>query len=137
MKTQQEDLDMTPAREKELKRYCKQVKALLPLYRKQEKQFMENFSASVKEFADANPECSLQDVIENFGIPGEIVSDYLSEMDTLDLCRQISLRRRMKQVISVILVLCVIASGFNAVWAYKTYLEEKDQIITEEVTVIE
>lgn len=137
MKTQQNDLNMVATSEKELKRYCKQVKALLPLYRKQEKRFMENFSASVKEFADAAPGCSLQDVAENFGAPGEIVSNYLSELDTEDLCGQISIRRRVKRIISVILVLCVIASGLNAWWAYETYLEAKDQIVTEEVTVIE
>lgn len=98
---------------------------------------MENFSASVKEFAEVNLGCSIEDVIENFGVPGEIVSDYLSELDIEDLCRQISIRRRMKQVISAILILCVIASGLNAWWAYETYLEAKDQIITEEVIVIE
>lgn len=137
MKTQQNDLNMVATSGKELKRYCKQVKALLPLYRKQEKRFMENFSASVKEFADAAPGCSFQDMAENFGAPGEIVSNYLSELDTEDLCGQISIRRRVKRIISVILVLCVIASGLNAWWAYETYLEAKDQIVTEEVTVIE
>ncbi|NBI63726.1 hypothetical protein D3Z38_11820 [Clostridiales bacterium] len=137
MKIQQNGLNIIPASEKKLKRYCKQVKALLPLYRKQEKLFMENFSASVKEFAEVNLGCSIEDVIENFGVPGEIVSDYLSELDIEDLCRQISIRRRMKQVISAILILCVIASGLNAWWAYETYLEAKDQIITEEVIVIE
>ncbi len=131
---------MSQVSEKELKRYFKRIKALLPLYGKKEKLLLADLEKDVRDFVEANPGCSIQDVNEHFQTPHEIVSDYLATLSALDvdaLHKRLSVRKWVRRAIVSILILCVLMFLVCVGMAYKIYLEAKDQIITQEVIVIE
>ncbi len=65
--------------QKELDTYFKKTKLLLPIYSKQEKQFLKDFKDSVSVFIEKNPLCTMEDVIERFSEPEEVVHDYIAE----------------------------------------------------------
>ena len=65
--------------QKELNIYFRKIRLLLPIYSKAEKQFLKDFKDSVFVFIEKNPLCTMDDVIERFSEPEEVVHDYISE----------------------------------------------------------
>lgn len=128
---------MSHVNDKELKQYFKQIKLLLPLYRRKEKQFLKDLKCSVDDYIQANPDCTFKDIVMRFETPQKIVSNYLSALDIDDLCKQISLRRYIKRTVLLLIILCLLAFLVHMGMVYKIYLNEQNQIVTEEVTVIE
>lgn len=129
--------DMDRISDKELKQYFKHIKLLLPLRRKKEKQFLKELQTSITDFINLNPDCSFADICSHFGKPQEVVKDYLSTMDSADLCKQVCVRKRIKHAAVIILSLCLIAFLLHAGVIYKIYLDEKNQVITHRLIVIE
>lgn len=77
---------MNRINDKELNQYMKRIKLLLPLYRKQEKQFLTDFRFCIYDFTKTHPEHSFADITAHFGTPDEVVRDYLSSLDVDLLC---------------------------------------------------
>ena len=67
--------------QKETAKYFKQIRLLLPIYRKQEKKFIGDLKAIVDEYINENPECSYDDITERFETPTEVVHNYISSID--------------------------------------------------------
>ena len=124
--------------QKELNIYFRKIRLLLPIYSKAEKQFLKDFKDSVFVFIEQNPLCTMDDVIERFSTPEEIVHDYIVEaLQTEDLCKKISLSRSIKRAIAVLLLLAALNTAFWGISCYKAYLDSKESIIHEKVIVIE
>ena len=124
--------------QKELDTYFRQIKLLLPLYTKKEKQFLRDFKDSVNEFCSQSPNCTMEDVIARFSTPKEIVHDYIVEaLQTEDLCKKISLSRSIKRAIAVLLLLAALSTAFWGISCYKAYLDSKESVISQELIVIE
>ena len=124
--------------QKELNIYFRKIRLLLPIYSKAEKQFLKDFKDSVFVFIEQNPLCTMDDVIERFSTPEEIVHDYIVEaLQTEDLCKKISLSRSIKRAIAVLLLLAALSTAFWGISCYKAYLDSKESIIHERVIVIE
>lgn len=124
--------------QKELDIYFRQIKLLLPLYTKKEKQFLRDFKDSVNEFCSQTPNCTMEDVIARFSTPEEIVHDYISEaLATENLCQKIQFKRFVKKILLILLI------GFLAALAVRTIAllhivnESEQYYITREVTEIE
>ena len=124
--------------QKELNIYFKKIRLLLPIYSKAEKQFLKDFKNSVFVFIEQNPLCTMDDVIERFSTPEEVVHDYISEaLATEDLCQKIQFRRFVKKILLILLI------GFLAALAVRTIAllhivnESEQYYITREVTEIE
>ena len=124
--------------QKELNIYFRKIRLLLPIYSKAEKQFLKDFKDSVFVFIEQNPLCTMDDVIERFSTPEEVVHDYISEaLATEDLCQKIQFRRFVKKILLILLI------GFLAALAVRTIAllhivnESEQYYITREVTEIE
>ena len=86
--------------QKELNIYFRKIRLLLPIYSKAEKQFLKDFKDSVFVFIEKNPLCTMDDVIERFSTPEEVVHDYISEaLATENLCQKIQFRRFVKKIL--------------------------------------
>lgn len=124
--------------QKELNIYFRKIRLLLPIYSKAEKQFLKDFKDSVFVFIEQNPLCTMNDVIERFSTPEEVVHDYISEaLATENLCQKIQFRRFVKKILLILLI------GFLAALAVRTIAllhivnESEQYYITREVTEIE
>ena len=121
--------------QKELNIYFRKIRLLLPIYSKAEKQFLKDFKDSVFVFIEKNPLCTMDDVIERFSEPEEVVHDYISEaLATENLCQKIQFIRFVKKILLI---------GFLAALAVRTIAllhivnESEQYYITREVTEIE
>ena len=124
--------------QKELNIYFKKIRLLLPIYSKAEKQFLKDFKDSVFVFIEQNPLCTMDDVIERFSTPEEVVHDYISEaLATENLCQKIQFRRFVKKILLTLLI------GISAALAVRTIAllhivnESEQYYITREITEIE
>lgn len=124
--------------QKELNIYFRKIRLLLPIYSKAEKQFLKDFKDSVFVFIEQNPLCTMNDVIERFSTPEEVVHDYISEaLTTENLCQKIQFIRFVKKILLILLI------GFLAALAVRTIAllhivnESEQYYITREVTEIE
>ena len=124
--------------QKELDTYFKQIKLLLPLYTKKEKQFLRDFKDSVNEFCSQSPNCTMEDVIARFSTPEEIVHDYISEaLATENLCQKIQLRRFVKKILLILLIGLLAALAVRTIALLHIVNESEQYYITREVTEIE
>lgn len=124
--------------QKELDIYFRQIKLLLPLYTKKEKQFLRDFKDSVNEFCSQSPNCTMEDVIARFSTPEEIVHDYISEsLATENLCQKIQLRRFVKKILLTLLIGILAALAVRTIALLHIVNESEQYYITREVTEIE
>lgn len=124
--------------QKELNIYFRKIRLLLPIYSKAEKQFLKDFKDSVFVFIEKNPLCTMDDVIERFSKPEEVVHDYISEaLATENLCQKIQFIRFVKKILLILLI------GFLAALAVRTIAllhivnESEQYYITREITETE
>ena len=124
--------------QKELNIYFRKIRLLLPIYSKAEKQFLKNFKNSVFVFIEQNPLCTMDDVIERFSTPEEVVHDYISEaLATEDLCQKIQFRRFVKKILLILLIGLLAALAVRTIALLHIVNESEQYYITREVTEIE
>lgn len=121
---------------KETSKYFKQLRLLLPIYRKQEKKFIADLKAAVDEYADANPDCSYDDIVSRFEAPAEVVHNYISSMDENDLYNALSSRKLLKRFIAFAVAIILVAFALWCGVLYKAHIDSKNSVITQEYTVI-
>ena len=124
--------------QKELNIYFKKIILLLPIYSKAEKQFLKDFKDSVFVFIEKNPLCTMDDVIERFSEPEEVVHDYISEaLATENLCQKIQFRRFVKKMLLILLIGILAALAVRTIALLHIANESEQYYITREVTEIE
>ena len=124
--------------QKELDIYFRKIRLLLPIYSKAEKQFLKDFKDSVFVFIEQNPLCTMDDVIERFFTPEEVVHDYISEaLATENLCQKIQFRRFVKKILLTLLIGILAALAVRTIALLHIVNESEQYYITREVTEIE
>ena len=124
--------------QKELNIYFKKIRLLLPIYSKAEKQFLKDFKDSVFVFIEKNPLCTMDDVIERFSTPEEVVHDYISEaLATENLCQKIQFRRFVKKILLTLLIGILAALAVRTIALLHIVNESEQYYITREITEIE
>ena len=124
--------------QKELNIYFRKIRLLLPIYSKAEKQFLKDFKDSVFVFIEKNPHCTMDDVIERFSTPEEVVHDYISEaLTTENLCQKIQFRRFVKKILLTLLIGILAALAVRTIALLHIVNESEQYYITREITEIE
>ena len=122
---------------KEIKRYLKEIKNLLPVYGKKEKAFVMMIKTSILETYGTESTVGYDMICSEFGSPKEIVISYFAEVDDDELYKRVRFSRVVK-IAAVCIVLIVAATAvFKSILLYDSYKKSVDAIITQEVTVIE
>ena len=117
-----------------IKKYKKQIKALLPFYSKKERRFMRELNDSFNHYIEKNPKSTMLEIQEQFGTPQEIVQEYIDSFDVDILIRKLSIRKIIKRVFIALLLALVIGLGIFSAFTYKAYLEYKNTLVIEAET---
>lgn len=122
--------------DKEIKAYISKIKTLLPVYSKQERQFIGNIKADIDSFLDSNKNATLDDIICQFGEPIEIVQGYIDSLDIEVLINRMSIKKILYRIFSLALMSAVIALSVYSFTLYKAYQRYVNTIVVETETVI-
>ena len=90
---------------KDVDRYFKEIELLLPIFQKEEKEFLKRFFKDFKN--DDN--LTYSECVERYGEPKEIVYAYFSEMDQDDLLKRVASNNVLKKFLLAILVIDLFA----------------------------
>ena len=97
-------------RNKYARKYCRQVKKWLPGTEKYKRQLLDSISSAVGCFVEEQPNADYIALENHFGPPQQIASDYVTEMDTGELLRNLRIKRRIVTTVTA----CVAA--FILMW---------------------
>lgn len=123
--------------DKEIKAYISSIKSLLPVYSKEEREFVNKFRNNIYSYIDSHPDASTTDVIDQFGSAPEIVHGYIESIDIDTLVNAISVRRWMRRIAAIILLTAIISLSLFGAFYYKGYQFYKKTVITESETVVD
>lgn len=123
---------------KECSQFLHSVCQAMPKLGKHEKRFLSDFSESVNEYILANPECTQEDLINQFGSPKDIAITFYNNMDS-DLYLNILKRSRLIKTACITFIAAIIAAlvifVFFLIAALNTYenatIDHLDTTITE------
>lgn len=121
---------------KETKRYLRDTRLAFPVFRKDEKRFYSDFKDTISEYESQYPECSREDLINAYGTPKEVVTDYFCNMDPANYMALMKKSHYLRIVTAAALILLlsffIIETGLS-LQAQKEFRE--NMIKTEEVTI--
>lgn len=104
-----------------IKSYLHTVRRLFPMMGRSEKTYLKNLSSSIEDFFEDHPPDSMEEVIEKFGLPEDVVSNYLGSSDPEYLLKRIKIAKRWRVLTICLLVTFLIGFVFFACWLWFEY----------------
>ena len=125
-------------KKEELNQYFTEIKTLFPIYSKKEKRFLADFKESVAVFLEENPDSSMEDILNRFASPEEVVLTYIREAyDSHELCKKLRFRKAVKRILIVLLIAMLAYYLVNFLILSHAASEAESHYIDREITVIE
>lgn len=87
-------------RNKELKRYYREIKGWLPCVGKLKRKILAEIKDRVSLFLDENPETTFFDIQTHFGTPRQIAAAYTNEMSTDELLTNLRTGRKITRILT-------------------------------------
>ena len=109
-----------------IKKYIKNIWTIMPMHTKKEKFYLNELKKHLNEYLDDHPQCSYDDIVQQFGEPKDIVVNYI----------QMKLKSIIQKFLIFFSVICTILAIFFSVLWYDYIQEQKNSIIYEIETTI-
>ena len=119
-----------------IKKYIKNIWAIMPMHTKKEKFYLNELKKHLNEYLDDHPQCSYDDIVQQFGEPKDIVVNYIQNSDENDLIKRMKLKSIIQKFLIFFSVICTILAIFFSVLWYDYIQEQKNSIIYEIETTI-
>ena len=98
--------------------------------------YLNELKKHLNEYLDDHPQCSYDDIVQQFGEPKDIVVEYIQNSDENDLIKRMKLKSILQKFLIFISVICtILAIWFGVLW-YDYMQNEKDSIIYDVETSI-
>ena len=120
-----------------LEEYIRTIKTLLPLWGREEKRFLKRLRERITDYIDRNPNCSVDDIFDEFGKPNEIVSGYFDSIDVDTLVKRIRTTRYVKTAIAILIMVVLLVGSAVMVFSHKNYADGQDSYVQREMVEIE
>ena len=98
---------------KEIKKYIKYVKKIIPFYSKDKKEFLKLLTQKIIEFSNTQPNCTYQNIIDEFGSPNEVAGSYIETLNSDEIIKKLNKKKIINIFISVIIILYISVWGFE------------------------
>lgn len=117
-------------------RYLREIRIFFPVYRQPEKRYMHDLQRSIEEYAETSENLSFESLVQEFGEPKDLISNYILEQDASALHKAIKTSRYIKVTALTAIVAFIIIVGTRGYYEQKHFQEAKDAYIHREITVI-
>ena len=78
---------------KEIKKYIKYVKKIIPFYSKDKKEFLKLLTQKIIEFSNTQPNCTYQNIIDEFGSPNEVAGSYIETLNSDEIIKKLNKKK--------------------------------------------
>lgn len=106
----------------DITKYKKMIRSMFPIYGPYEKRFYSDLKQNIAEFVDNRENIEFSDLQEEFGSPAAIIQDYLDNVNSDYLIKQLS-RTKYIRISCSFIILGIIS--ILAVWGITNYLSYK------------
>ncbi|MBQ2943722.1 MAG: hypothetical protein IJD93_03360 [Ruminococcus sp.] len=103
------------------KEYISEIKALFPIKRKEERDYIKKIIADVEDYCEEANVTTKQELYENYGKPNDVVNNYFSTVDTEYIAKQISTKRLLKTFVIGLLVLATVLTSAFCITLYAQF----------------
>ncbi|MDE6953055.1 MAG: hypothetical protein K2P09_04520 [Erysipelotrichales bacterium] len=100
---------------KEIKKYIKNIKIMFPIMQKEEKKYIERIKQSIIKQSESQG-MSYQDLVNQFGLPDDIMKAYIDEIDSDEFISKIKKHRTIKKFIVGTCVFIVMSVLIVSLW---------------------
>lgn len=107
---------------KEIKKYLKEIKLLLPAFSKEEKKFLRDLLERIEDYLDENPNATMQDIENQFGTPMEIAQSYMSSLDLDVLLKRLSISHFVRRFFAIAAICMILGLCVYSICMYKAYI---------------
>lgn len=120
------------------KEYISEVKALFPIIRKSERDYIKKIKVDIENFCEEAEVTTKQELYENYGRPNDVVNNYLSTVETEYIAKQISIKRLITTCVVALLVLATVATSALCIALYTQYqIVKRSEMVKAEYTITE
>lgn len=123
---------MTSDQKKYIKKYKREVRRLLPIFTKNEKRFFNDICMLIENYAEENPDFTLDSLLQEIGEPKDVVYRYLLDMDASLLRKSLSHASYIRIAVVCVIVTVLSAGFFKMGTDYLSYIEGRDAYINRE-----
>ena len=113
-----------------IKKYIKNIWTIMPMHTKKEKFYLNELKKHLNEYLDDHPQCSYDDIVQQFGEPKDIVVNYIQNSDENGLIKRMKLKSIIQKFLIFFSVICI-----GILW-YDYVQDQKNSIIYEIETTI-
>lgn len=121
---------------KDMKRYIKETKTIIPINSKNKKEFIKMLEEKIMEFTYTENKFSYNEIVEAFGTPNEVASAYIEELDTKTIIKELKMKKYLKVLSYVVLVSILCISLFKIYRLNQLYDLAKKELDVHPVTEI-
>lgn len=100
---------------KEIKKYIKNIKIMFPIMQKEEKKYIERIKQLIIKQSEGQ-EMSYQDLVNQFGLPDDIMKAYIDEIDRDEFISKIKMHRIIKRFIVGTCIFVVMSVLIVSLW---------------------
>jgi hypothetical protein len=113
-----------------VKHYLKQIKSLFPVYGKYEKRFLMDFEKSIQGYLEGDAEMTVEKAISHFGSPGDIIQDYMENINIDDLIKRVHIARKIRMgIIAIVLIAAIVFTSIFIMY-YQHHKEAQKAIVS-------
>ena len=120
------------------KEYISEIKALFPIKRKPEKEYIKKIAADVADYCEEANVTSKQELYDNYGRPNDVVNNYFATVDTEYIVKEIKTTKFIKSAIAIIIILAMIATSALCITLYAQYqMVKRTEVVMVDQTITE
>ena len=120
-----------------LRKYCRRVRNWLPCSGKQKKQILNSIQSMVASYLEENQTADYTAIEQRFGVPQQIASAYVDEMDSQESLRHMRIKRRILSIaVTCVVLITVVWISFTAA-AFVDHHKAGNGYIEVEIVTIE
>ena len=113
-------------------RYLHDVRSVFPVFQKSEQRFFQDFSSAIQEYQNTHPDCTFEELKENFGSPEDIITEYYDNIGSGAYVKTM----RKSYYLKIITIAVIILSMCIVSRIYYIYKEWDNTQISSEQTII-
>lgn len=121
---------------KETKRYLRDTRLAFPVFRKDEKRFFSDFKDTISEYESQHPECSKEELIDAYGTPKEVVTEYFCNMDPENYMTLMKRSHYLKIITVTALILLLVSFLIETALTIQAQKMFRENMIDKEQTII-
>ena len=122
------------------KQYIKEIKTLLPIKQKSEKEYLKKLLADIDDYCEDANVTSKQDLYENYGTPAEVAGNYITSVDTDLLIKRMRVSKVVRACVITLIVAIIIAAAYycqNQYLMQKSWDYSQDNRVVKETVIID